>query len=288
MDLNNVNSTDSPAARGTDGNQPLRKFGKRRVIFAVSASVAVVAAALIIGLVLIGSGGNDQSGASGDITSAPESQTLISVDSGVSDSEDGEYSGDSTEPEDESSEISEEPERPYVLLVNFDHPLPEGYEHGELVSLYADKNRHCQLATADIMLEKETFEAAKEMFAAAERDGIDGFIVTSGYRDSKKQAELYAEKPEGVAAMPGYSEHETGLAFDVTCRHNSGGFEDTEQYAWLVGHCWEYGFILRYTKEMSEETGITFEPWHYRYVGKEAAKIIHELGCSLEAYCEGR
>ena len=123
----------------------------------------------------------------------------------------------------------------------------------------------------------------ERMFAAAEADGVNGFIVTSGYRDYNRQAEIYAESELGKAQEPGASEHQTGLAFDVTAENN-GGFETTEQYAWLCAHAHEYGFIPRYPANKADETGISYEPWHYRYVGAEAAARIRQTGVTLEAF----
>ncbi len=171
-----------------------------------------------------------------------------------------------------------------VLLVNGDHPLPEDYEPGELVNLYEQK-RHFQLASSEIFLEKESFEAANRMFEQAEKDGVNGFILTSGYRSAQKQAEVYSQQQDGTAAQPGYSEHQTGLAFDVTARRDDGGFESTRQFEWLSEHCWEYGFILRYPEGREHITGTPYEPWHYRYVGVEIAQAIHANGWTLEEYC---
>ena len=173
---------------------------------------------------------------------------------------------------------------PEVLLVNADHPLPEDFSPKELVNLYEQK-RHFLLANSAIELEREAFEAANRMFKLAEDENMNGFILTSGYRTREKQAELYAESADGTAQLPGCSEHETGLAFDVTARYNSGTFEDTPQFVWLYAHCWDFGFILRYPKDKTDITGIAYESWHYRYVGEEAARIIHENGWTLEEYC---
>ena len=174
---------------------------------------------------------------------------------------------------------------PDILLINSMHGLPDGYVPGELVNLY-EQRRYFRLAASDIYLERATFEAANRMFAQAEREGINGFIITSGYRSAEKQAAVYAEQQDGTASKPGYSEHQTGLAFDVTTMRDSGGFEDTPQFAWLMEHCWDYGFILRYPAGKERVTGIPYEPWHYRYVGAEAARVIRENGWTLEEYWE--
>ena len=121
------------------------------------------------------------------------------------------------------------------------------------------------------------------MFAAAEDDNVNGFIVTSGYRDYQRQKEIFEESEPGYAQPPGASEHQTGLCFDVTTETNDG-FESTEQYAWLRAHAHEYGFIQRYPANKAHITGISYEPWHYRYVGVKAATQIREQDITLEEY----
>ena len=170
-----------------------------------------------------------------------------------------------------------------VLLVNADNPLPEDYSPDTLVCLY-DEERSFQLARADFYLTRETFEAANRMFAAAKEAGLDGYIITSAYRDRAEQQKIFDESEPGLAQKPGCSEHETALAFDVTVRRDSGEFEDTPHCQWLLAHCHEYGFIQRYPEGKESITGIAYEPWHYRYVGEELAREIHALGCTLEEY----
>jgi D-alanyl-D-alanine carboxypeptidase len=172
-----------------------------------------------------------------------------------------------------------------VLLVNASNPLPDGFAAGGLVDLYGEE-RSFQLASSELRLTRETFEAANRMFEQARRDGVDGFILSSGYRTEDEQRALYKNDEDGTAAKPGASEHQTGLAFDVTAYRDGGGFEDTEQFRWLKKHCWDFGFILRYPEGKEDVTGIPYEPRHYRYVGAEAAREIHENGWTLEEYCE--
>jgi D-alanyl-D-alanine carboxypeptidase len=169
-----------------------------------------------------------------------------------------------------------------ILLVNSENTLSEDYVPEGLVNLY--KQRHSfRLASSDIYLTRETYEAMEMMFAAAEADNVNGFIVTSGYRTYARQKEIYEESAPGYAQAPGASEHQTGLAFDVTAE-TSLGFESTEQYAWLRKHAHEYGFIQRYPANMAHITGISYEPWHFRYVGVEAATQIHQSGITLEGF----
>lgn len=171
-----------------------------------------------------------------------------------------------------------------VLLVNIDNPLPEDYQCDDLVNLYEQK-RYFKLARSDIFLERVVYEAANSMFRKARADGVENFTITSGYRTREKQVELYAGGANTNAAAPGTSEHQTGLAFDVTTRRNAGGFETTRQYRWLIENCWDFGFILRYPEGAEAVTGFAYEPWHYRYVGEDVARVIHENGWTLEEYC---
>ena len=169
-----------------------------------------------------------------------------------------------------------------ILLVNNDNRLSEDYVPAELVNLY--EMRHSfRLARSDIYLTRECYEAMERMFAAAEDADMNGYTVTSGYRDYQRQAEIYAESEPGYAQQPGASEHQTGLAFDVTVE-TADGFENTPQYAWLMKNAHKYGFIQRYPADKVDETGISYEPWHYRYVGEEAAEIIYKKDMSLEAF----
>lgn len=106
--------------------------------------------------------------------------------------------------------------------------------------------------------------------------------IAKGY--SREDAEVEAGK---IVAVPGTSEHQLGLAVDIVDVNNQRldeTQESTETQKWLMEHSWEYGFILRYPKGKSDVTGIIYEPWHYRYVGKEAAKEIYERGVCLEEY----
>lgn len=174
-----------------------------------------------------------------------------------------------------------------ILLVNAENPLPQDYQPENLVNLYEQKNKHFQLAKADIEVCESVYQAMDAMFAAAQKDGVEGFIITSGYRSREKQKEVFSTSADGIAAKPGESEHETGLAFDVTAYGNEN-FELTPQFEWISKHCAEYGFIIRYPKDMEAVTGVPFEPWHYRYVGTSHAKEIMDKGITLEQYLEDR
>ena len=108
--------------------------------------------------------------------------------------------------------------------------------------------------------------------------------ITQGYTP----LDAYDETKKSVA-VPGTSEHATGLALDITSADYAqldDAQANTAEAKWFAENCWKYGFILRYPPEKSDVTGIIYEPWHYRYVGKDAAKEITESGMTLEEYLE--
>lgn len=169
-----------------------------------------------------------------------------------------------------------------ILLVNSQNRLDAAYEPPELVNLY--QMRHSfRLASSEIYLTRECYEAMERMFAAAEDADMNGYIVTSGYRNYQRQAEIYAESEQGYAQEPGASEHQTGLAFDVTVE-TADGFESTPQYKWLMENAHKYGFVQRYPANKVDKTGIAYEPWHYRYVGEDAAAKMKKSGMCLEEF----
>ncbi|MBR3289597.1 MAG: M15 family metallopeptidase [Clostridia bacterium] len=109
-------------------------------------------------------------------------------------------------------------------------------------------------------------------------------LLSEGY--DRQEAETQAAT---IVARPGCSEHNTGLAVDVECADFADldeGFKDTFAYEWLQEHCAEFGFILRFPQDKEDITGVIYEPWHYRYVGVEAATEIMSRGLCLEEYLE--
>lgn len=146
-------------------------------------------------------------------------------------------------------------------------------------------------------------DSLMDMIHDAKNAGYYIYILSS-YRDMEKQISLYEaevkkweregyskeaaeEKAGTVVAFPGTSEHQLGLAVDLVSSEHIKLDQDAEKtkgYQWLVKHCQEYGFILRYPNNASEITGIIYEPWHFRYVGMEAAADIMDAGITLEEY----
>ena len=181
-----------------------------------------------------------------------------------------------------------------LLLVNPWNALPEDFSV-ELTTL----------ASCGLKVDKRIQADLDEMLSACQEAGLRP-LICSAYRTQAVQTRLYKNKISRLraagysresaeaeagrwVAVPGTSEHQTGLALDIV----SAGYQvlnkkqaDTAEQKWLMEHCWEYGFILRYSSEKSEITGIGYEPWHYRYVGKEAALAMRDSGQCLEEYLE--
>lgn len=146
-------------------------------------------------------------------------------------------------------------------------------------------------------MRKPAAKALEQLFAGAEQDGIT-LKAVSGYRAYATQKAIFSRnadlKGEEVAnrtsARPGQSEHQTGLAMDVSSASANYELEqkfgDTKEGKWLAAHCAEYGFIIRFLKGEEDVTGYSYEPWHVRYVGIDAAKQIMTQGVTLEAYLE--
>lgn len=178
-----------------------------------------------------------------------------------------------------------------LRLVNQDHSLPEDFS----VELAQVGDGH--------QVDSRIARALLDMIEAGKRDGY-GIWIVSSYRTMEKQVSLYEkqidkwkrqgysfeaarEKAGTMVAVPGTSEHQLGLAVDLVSSEYTGldeRQEETGSYQWLVKHCAEYGFILRYPNDKTEITGIIYEPWHFRYVGVEAAREIMDQGICLEEY----
>ena len=173
-----------------------------------------------------------------------------------------------------------------LILINKYNYLEEDYKIKDITTISS------RYAYSDNKSNEEIMGYYKKMFSAAEKENIK-LVISSGYRDYKEQEEIYAEykKTKGqkyadsYAAKPGYSEHQTGLAFDIlTLDSNTDNFDKTKEFEWLKENSYKYGFIMRYPKNKEYITGYSYEPWHYRYVGIEAAKIIHDENITFDEY----
>ena len=171
------------------------------------------------------------------------------------------------------------------MLVNKHFKLNKDFKVPDLVKIdkkYTDED--------NIMMNKEAYEQYKKMSDDLEKNGLSIYITTA-YRSYDEQKELcdYFKKLYGdeyvkkYVAQPGFSEHQTGLAIDIaSVKKNT--FASSKEYKWMIKNAYKYGYILRYKKEYQEETGFKSEAWHYRYVGVDIAKDIHNKEMSYEEY----
>lgn len=184
---------------------------------------------------------------------------------------------------------------PMMVLVNHTNKMPDNYTFD---------TKECGSQTAvNKTLQTPACDAFLEMQKAAAADGVTVWMQ-SGYRSVKYQTGLYERKTKyytdrgydtatakemaaAVVNPPGYSEHNCGLAADLNSPEHTGldeGFENTTAFRWLCEHAVEYGFILRYPRGAEDKTEITYEPWHWRYVGRENAAKISASGLCFEDY----
>ena len=179
-----------------------------------------------------------------------------------------------------------------LILTNAEYPVPEEYT----VELK-------EIPGTEQSVDARVYDPLMEMMGAMVSEGLSP-VVCSGYRTLDKQEKLFNRKVSAfvrqgyskeesnararqILSIPGSGEHCLGLAVDFcsqTYRQLEQGFEETPEGVWLREHAQDYGFILRYEEGKEEITGITYEPWHFRYVGVKAARYMKEHGQSLEEF----
>ena len=175
-----------------------------------------------------------------------------------------------------------------LILVNRENYIPADYEV-QLTELSNGKK-----------VDSRIYPELQEMFNAARAQGY-GLFVREGYRTQEEQQQLMNEKIEAYenegkskseakklaeqwVAIPGTSEHQLGIAVDINADTTKSSSDDV--YSWLAENAHKYGFIKRYPSDKTDITGVINEPWHYRYVGKEAALEIYSQGMCLEEYID--
>lgn len=206
--------------------------------------------------------------------------------------EENTYTGDTFENENPLNEDSDDEE--LLTLVNKRHPISQDYT----ITLIRLKSGHS--------VDERCYFALQQMMDDCRSAGLSP-VICSSYRTWEKQESLYMNQvreliSEGYGeeeakelakvsnAVPGTSEHQLGLAIDIVDSNYQlldEKQEDTPVQKWLMDNSYKYGFILRYPNGKSDITGIIYEPWHYRYVGKKAAREIYERGICLEEYLAG-
>lgn len=215
------------------------------------------------------------------------------VESSSQKEEEQEQSSQETKQQQLAEEFAKEKEEYYLLLANAENPLPQDW------SIQTEEVQN------GYEMDKRAAPAMREMIQAAKEDGVE-LMLCSAYRSVEKQQQLFdrsqqAYMAQGMSeeeayaktatetAIPGTSEHQTGLAADIvtpTYQMLDAGFADTPAGQWLSEHAAEYGFVLRYPQDKQEVTGIIYESWHYRFVGKTHAKLMKESGLCLEEYLQ--
>jgi len=229
-----------------------------------------------------------------------ESEVVVAPEEPV---EEPETEEETVEPGDEDK--PEEPSEPEAIpvvanpgamnvMVNKFWSLPEGYRPGDLIKpsvpfSFGDENSDRS------KLRAEAAESLEVMFNVAKSEGIE-LYARSGFRSYETQEAIFKnevatfgyEQAVLYVALPGTSEHQTGLAMDITAKSVGlelvEAFEGTTEGKWLAENAHHYGFILRYPKGKTNITGYAFEPWHYRYVGVDIASEIYAKGITFEEY----
>ena len=181
-----------------------------------------------------------------------------------------------------------------MILVNKEYYLDKNYKPGDLEPIeYYTQNRSAESR----FMRAEAAEQFNRMALAGKEAGYE-IVMTTAYRSYGFQSVLYnnyvakygQSEADKFSAKPGYSEHQTGLAVDVSSPSVgyalTAAFDETPEWKWLSENAESFGFILRYPEGKTEITGYMYEPWHFRYVGLDAAKVIQEENITLEEYID--
>ena len=190
----------------------------------------------------------------------------------------------------------------YLTLVNKENPCGEDYTPETLSPIPSELTLYGKA----VQMEASAALAAEALVRELHARGYEHIVVTSGYRDYAYQQILFntylgneqTKHPDWTleqcraevltySALPGESEHQTGLCMDLISTNNpvlDATFADDPAYAWLVDNAHSFGFILRYSEGDEDVTGYSYEPWHYRFVGVDAASKIYKKGITLEEY----
>lgn len=183
-----------------------------------------------------------------------------------------------------------------LILVNHDTPYPFAEDTDQLVRVYEYKNSSYMVKDLNVSLHQSVMEPLNDMLKDFQNQySTDALTVISGHRTFDYQESLYnqsTEKNGEIEAMkwiarPGCSEHHTGYALDFGLYHADGRSESYEgrgPYKWINENAWRYGFIVRYPEDKKEQTGIEYEPWHFRYIGRPHSYIAAKYDMCLEEY----
>ena len=177
--------------------------------------------------------------------------------------------------------VAEVTDTQYLKLVNREHALQNALGEADLVNVWPD----LPARTSYVTLRETAQRAMVELFAAAGRADVRGLFIASGFRSFEEQRELYQNAADRSYILPpGHSEHQLGLAADILASDHTDGMANTPEARWLAQNAPQFGLILRYPYEKQEVTGVAYEPWHFRYVGRVHAWIMGRYDFVLEEY----
>ena len=181
-----------------------------------------------------------------------------------------------------------------LILVNNTHAYNPGVSPlavplRELVSIGSLKSNNYYVSYNTETLVAEAIEAFNALTSDfSEQTGHRDLIIVDSIRTIEDQERIYAQKGPDIATIPGHSEHHTGLAFDMSLYIGgvTHSFDGEGDYTWIAENCHKYGYIVRYPEGKTDITGISYEPWHFRYVGKAHATFMKQNNLCLEEYIE--
>ncbi|HDR8158966.1 MULTISPECIES: M15 family metallopeptidase [Bacillus] len=173
-----------------------------------------------------------------------------------------------------------------LLLVNRDYPVKKDSIRSDIINVNHNSElvRGYVIFDRNLRLSKYVVKKFLNVVDAAGKDGVQHFLMSSGYRDFKEQSKLYKEMGSDYALPAGYSEHNLGLSLDVGSTQKK--MEKAPEGKWIEENVWKHGFVLRYPKNKSNITGIQYEPWHIRYVGLPHSAIMQKKNFTLEEYLD--
>ncbi|MEK4915075.1 M15 family metallopeptidase [Bacillus sp. FSL E2-8887] len=173
-----------------------------------------------------------------------------------------------------------------LLLVNKDYPVKKDSVRSDIVNVNHNSElvRGYVIFDRNLRLSEGVVKKFLNVVDAAGKDGVQHFLMSSGYRDFQEQSKLYKEMGSDYALPAGYSEHNLGLSLDVGSTQKK--MEKAPEGKWIEENVWKHGFVLRYPKNKSDITGIQYEPWHIRYVGLPHSAIMQKKKITLEEYLD--
>ena len=168
----------------------------------------------------------------------------------------------------------------HLLLVNDEYAVP-----ANIASNMVRLSNYVQSLNPDMLLNEDVLNMLRVMFNSAAGEGFTQFRVTQAFRTHEYQQRLYDSMAgTGLAARPGHSEHQVGLAVDIS--YEGVNIGNSREGSWLMNYSYRYGFIFRYPEHKTDVTRVPFEPWHYRYVGQPHAYFMRQRDFVLEEYIE--